>query len=138
MDCFGVQSEDTVRRCTKYYLLAGPACLWCLLIIVHPIKVLLFCGVGFGIPSWLFLSLMFMGGAFGIRQIYLSSKVGRFVLFCFLMWRSPKPWLFMPHSWYFWKSFPWVVRTHPLVFETLWSSSVEVMDYLIILSMKNK
>ncbi len=120
MDCFGVQSEDTVRRCTKYYLLAGPVCLWRLVIIVHPIKVLLFCGVGFGIPSWLFLHLMFMGGAFGrIRQIYLSSKVVCFVLFCFIlfcfpMWRSPKPWLFMLHSWYFLKSFPWVVWVHAL------------------------
>jgi hypothetical protein len=28
MDCFGVQSVDTVHRCTTYYLLAGPACLW--------------------------------------------------------------------------------------------------------------
>jgi hypothetical protein len=26
----GVQSVDTVRRCTTCYLLAGPACLWCL------------------------------------------------------------------------------------------------------------
>jgi hypothetical protein len=27
---FGVQSVDTVGRCTPSYLLAGPACLWCL------------------------------------------------------------------------------------------------------------
>jgi len=27
---FGVRSVDRVRRCTTYYLLAGPACLWCL------------------------------------------------------------------------------------------------------------
>jgi hypothetical protein len=26
----GVQSVDTVSRCTTSYLLAGPACLWCL------------------------------------------------------------------------------------------------------------
>ncbi len=29
MDFFGVQSVDTVGRCTSY-LLAGPTCLWCL------------------------------------------------------------------------------------------------------------
>ncbi len=28
--CFGVQSVDTVGRCTTSYLLAGSACLWCL------------------------------------------------------------------------------------------------------------
>jgi len=30
MDCFGVQSVDTVRRCTTSYVLARPACLRCL------------------------------------------------------------------------------------------------------------
>ncbi len=29
-DCFGVHRVDTVSRCTTSYLLAGPACLWCL------------------------------------------------------------------------------------------------------------
>jgi hypothetical protein len=29
MDCFGVQSVDTVGRCTTSYLLAVPACLCC-------------------------------------------------------------------------------------------------------------
>jgi len=29
---FGVQSVDTVGRCTTSYLLAGPACLWCLVL----------------------------------------------------------------------------------------------------------
>ncbi len=29
MDCFGVQSMDTVGRCTTSYLFAAPACLWC-------------------------------------------------------------------------------------------------------------
>jgi hypothetical protein len=28
---FGVQSGDTVRRWTAYYILAGPVCLWCLI-----------------------------------------------------------------------------------------------------------
>jgi hypothetical protein len=32
MDCFGVQSVDTISRCTSSYLLAGPACLWCLVL----------------------------------------------------------------------------------------------------------
>jgi hypothetical protein len=37
-DCFGVQSVDTVSRCTTSYLLAGPACLWCLVNFhAHPI-----------------------------------------------------------------------------------------------------
>jgi len=30
LDCFGVQNVNTVGRCTTSYLLAGPACLWCL------------------------------------------------------------------------------------------------------------
>jgi hypothetical protein len=29
-DCFGVQCVDTIGVCTTYYLLAGPACFWCL------------------------------------------------------------------------------------------------------------
>jgi len=29
---FGVQSIDTVHRCKPSYLLAGPACLWCLVV----------------------------------------------------------------------------------------------------------
>jgi hypothetical protein len=33
MDFFGVQSVETVGRCTTYYLLAGPACLWCIVIL---------------------------------------------------------------------------------------------------------
>jgi hypothetical protein len=28
---FGVQSVDTGGRCTTFYLMAGPACLWCLI-----------------------------------------------------------------------------------------------------------
>ncbi len=30
MDFFGVQSVDTVDRCATSYVLAGPACFWCL------------------------------------------------------------------------------------------------------------
>ncbi len=35
LDCFGVQSVDTVGRCTTSYLLAGPACLWCLVLLCN-------------------------------------------------------------------------------------------------------
>ncbi len=31
---FGVESVDTAGRCTTSYLLAGPACLWCLVFII--------------------------------------------------------------------------------------------------------
>jgi hypothetical protein len=84
---------------------------------------------------------MFMGGAFGIRQIYLSSKVVCFVLFCFVLFSHVEISQTMAlHAalLIFFEKLSMSSMGASTWFETLWSSSVEVMDYLIILSMKNK
>jgi hypothetical protein len=43
----GVQSVNTLSRCTTSYLLAGPACLWCLvcLLLSHPLTHVWFCHI---------------------------------------------------------------------------------------------
>ncbi len=68
----------------------------------------------------------------GIAKAHLIYEARLFVLFCFVLFlrlRSLKPWHFMLGSWYFWKALDAFVGYTLTWFETVWTCSVEAIDY---------
>ncbi len=78
MDCFGVQSVDSVSRCTTSYLLAKSACLWWLVLLCC-IVFLLFHSLKVLVLAQLFIFLL------GSLHLLFSSS---HCWFCFLLGSS--------------------------------------------------
>jgi hypothetical protein len=73
--------------------------------------------------------------------IVIESKIAskQFVLFHFVMFNSPKPWHFMPHTWYLWKALNVSMSMGVMTwFENVWSYGAEAIDCLNYFSLKIK
>ncbi len=73
--------------------------------------------------------------------IVMESKIAfkYFVLFHFVMFDSPKPWHFMPHTWYLQKALNVSMSRGVLTwFENVWSYGAKAIDCMNYFSLKIK